>query len=62
MVRLLYQHKERVAEVRTQAQAGIAVNSGLLLVLCLLLGHLFGQEFRYNRDLDYKIHTYWNRR
>lgn len=30
-VRLLYQYKERVAEVRTQAQAGIAVNSGLAL-------------------------------
>lgn len=30
-VRLLYQYKERVSEVRTQAQAGIAVNSGLAL-------------------------------
>ena len=30
-VRLLYQYKERVAEARTQAQAGIAVNSGLAL-------------------------------
>ena len=30
-VRLLYQYKERVAEVRSQAQAGIAVNSGLAL-------------------------------
>ncbi len=30
-VALLYQFKERIAEVRTQAQAGIAVNSGLAL-------------------------------
>jgi hypothetical protein len=30
-VRLLYQYKERIAEIRTQAQAGIAVNSGLAL-------------------------------
>jgi len=30
-VRLLYQYKERVAEVRTQAQAGIVLNSGLAL-------------------------------